>query len=84
MAKQTKTSKASETKIKTSKATVAAETKGRKFDGDFSKLPSSRTLLALVIRSIETGETMRLPTDKDEALAMLGYERSTAPKSAVN
>lgn len=47
---------------------------GRKFDGNFKAIPSPKMLQALVIRSIESGEDFRLPKDRNEALAMLGYE----------
>ena len=48
-------------------------TKGRKFDGDWRKLPTSRQLFALVIRAIESGESFKLPTTPEEARHMLGY-----------
>ncbi len=46
-----------------------------KFNGDWSSLPSSRMLLALVIRSIETGVPMGLPTTREAAIAALGYDK---------
>ena len=50
-----------------------AKGKGTRFNGDWTSIPSSRQLLALVIRSIESGLPMLLPTSRDEARDMLGY-----------
>lgn len=62
---------APESAVKVKPAKVA--TKGRKFDGDWRKLPTSRQLFALVIRAIESGESFKLPTTTEEARHMLGY-----------
>lgn len=57
--------------------------KTKKWNGDWSTIPSSRQLLALVIRSIESGVPLGLPTTRDAARAMLGYEtEDKATKSA--
>lgn len=47
--------------------------KGSPFNGDWASIPSSRQLLALVIRSIETGVPMGLPVTREAARTMLGY-----------
>jgi hypothetical protein len=60
-----------------------AKTQGSPFNGDWSSIPSSRQLLALVIRSIETGVPMGLPTTREAARTMLGYD-APATKEAVN
>lgn len=75
----TKTSKA---RKEAPSAPVVSITKGKKskggtpFNGDWSSIPSGKMLLALVIRSIETGVPMGLPTTREAALAVLGYDKS--------
>jgi hypothetical protein len=58
--------------------TKSAKPKGTKFNGDWSSLPSSKMLLALVIRSIESGVPMGLPTTREAAIAALGYDKKDA------
>ena len=57
--------------------------KGTKFNGDWASIPSSRQLLALVIRSIETGVPMGLPVTRDAARAMLGYDAAPITEAAT-
>lgn len=81
MKKASKGNKATET------ATVAmaakpkgiAKAKGRKFKDNWGDIPSSRMLLALVIRAWEAGESkVSLPTTREGAIAALGYDKSEA------
>ncbi len=53
----------------------AKKAKATKWDGDWNAIPSSRQLLALVIRSIETGVALTLPTTRDAAREALGYTK---------
>ena len=51
-----------------------AKAKGRKFADNWNDIPSSRMLLALVIRAWEAGESnVTLPTTREGAIAALGY-----------
>ncbi len=61
-----------------------AEPKGTPFNGDWNSIPSSRMLLALVIRSIETGVPMGLPTTREAAVAMLGYQKRDASEAKAS
>ena len=58
--------------------------KGAKFNGDWTSIPSSRQLLALVIRSIETGVPMGLPTTRDAARLALGYSNDETGSTGRN
>lgn len=58
--------------------------KGSKWNGDWSSIPSSRQLLALVIRSIETGVPMGLPTTRDAARMALGYPNEETGSTGRN
>jgi hypothetical protein len=72
----TETATAAKPKVKGPKV---AKAKGRKFNGNWDDIPSSRMLLALVIRAWEAGETnVTLPTTREGAIAALGYVKAAA------
>lgn len=74
--KTSKATKATETATAATKVKgpKVAKTKGRKFKGEWDAIPSSRMLLAMVIRAWEAGETsVTLPTSREGAIAALGY-----------
>ncbi len=55
-----------------------APDKTTKFNGDWAAIPSAKMLLALCIKSIETGIPMGLPTTREAALTALGYGATKA------
>lgn len=75
-----KASNAKTTKTATAvKGPKVAKTKGRKFADNWNDIPSSRMLLALVIRAWEAGElSVSLPTTREAAVAALGYDKKAA------
>lgn len=78
MAKQNSKVSSVKSASKVSGKAAPPKAKGQKFDNDWAKIPSTKQLLALVIRSLESGESMKLPTTREEATAMLGYESRKA------
>lgn len=61
-----------------------AKAKGRKFADNWGEIPSSRMLLALVIRAWEAGESsVSIPTTREGAIAALGYEKAEKAATAA-
>jgi len=60
-----------------------AKAKGVKFNGDWRTIPSGRMLLALCIKSLESGEPLTLPTTREEARAMMGYDSEESSDTAA-
>ncbi len=72
-----KASNAKTTKTATVAKPKVAKTKGRKFADNWNDIPSSRMLLALVIRAWEAGESsVTIPTTREAATAALGYVKA--------
>lgn len=78
--KSNEATKATKARKETPAATVMrlvkpkAKAKGVKFNGDWRTIPSGRMLLALCIKALESGDTLKMPTTREEALAMLGHD----------
>lgn len=65
--------KRTSTTNKSAKKTSSGSKKGRKWNGNWNEIPSSRQLLALAIMSIETGKPIVIPTTREGAKEALGY-----------